>query len=133
MRIPLKRIRTILLEVPSQGKLAYGLLRDQRVPVAPKIALLAALGIVVSPINLPAWVPVAGEFDMLALALLAVKVFVDACPQELVREHREALDRRQDFFDQDLRRAGAAAWLGARRMISKVRSRAGNEGGVTRL
>lgn len=121
MRLPLKRLRTILVEVPVHGKLAYSLLRDPRVPVAPKVALLAALGIVVSPINLPAWVPLMGELDVLALGLLAVKVFVDACPEELVREHREALRRGVGLFDQDLGRAGAAFRLGVMRLMEGKR------------
>ena len=85
------RIRTLLMDVPRHGKLAYCLLRDNRVPRAPKAALLGALGLIVSPIDLPAWIPVVGELDVLALGILSVKVFVDACPQELVQEHEEAL------------------------------------------
>lgn len=109
MGLPLGKLRTILLEVPNQGKLAYSLLRDPRVPLAPKIALLGALGVIVSPIDLPAWIPLVGELDILALGLLAVKVFVDACPEDLTREHREALKRGQSLFDDDVRWAGSRA------------------------
>ncbi len=51
----------VLTEVPKHGKLAYCLLRDERVPRAPKAVLLAALGVIVSPIDFPAWIPVLGE------------------------------------------------------------------------
>lgn len=109
-----RHVRTILTEIPLHGKLAYCLLRDRRVPRAPKIALLVALGIIVAPLDLPAWVPLFGELDMLALGLLAVKTFVEACPEELVAEHRAAIKRRQSTWDHDreaalgmlLRRAG---------------------------
>jgi uncharacterized membrane protein YkvA (DUF1232 family) len=121
MRLPLKRLRAILVEVPAHGKLAYSLLRDPGVPVAPKVALLAVLGIVVSPINLPAWVPLVGELDVLALGVLAVKVFVDACPEDLVREHREALKRGVSLFDRDAGRAGAALRLGVLRLMEANR------------
>ena len=103
-----------------QAKLAYCLLRDERVPTAPKAALLAALGVIVSPIDLPAWIPVVGELDMLALGVLAVKVFVEACPEELVHEHRRAMDRGESLFDRDLR---AAVGMGRERVMSALSGR----------
>src|SRR5947208_16461994 len=83
----LARAKRVLLDVPRYGKLAYCLLRDERVPKAPKAVLLASLGVIVSPVDLPAWIPIVGEFDVLALGVLAVRVFVESCPEELVREH----------------------------------------------
>ena len=65
------RARSLIFEVPRYAKLAYCLLRDERVPKAPKAALMASLGLIVSPVDLPAWIPVVGEFDMLALGVLA--------------------------------------------------------------
>jgi uncharacterized membrane protein YkvA (DUF1232 family) len=117
MPFDLSRARTILLQVPQQGKLAYCLLRDPRVPVPPKVALLGALGLIASPIDFPAWIPVVGDFDMLALGILAVKVFVDACPAELVEEHKAGLKAGDSRFDRDLRRVlgigvGAARQVG---------------------
>lgn len=97
------RARSLLFEVPRNGKLAYCLLRDERVPRAPKAALLGALGLLVSPVDLPAWIPIVGELDMLALGLLAVKVFIEACPEPIVREHEEALDSKTSVFDDDVR------------------------------
>jgi hypothetical protein len=44
-----------------------------------------------------------GEFDMLALGILAVKVFVEACPEEVVREHEAAIAAKTSAFDEDLR------------------------------
>lgn len=104
------RVRTVLMEVPRHGKLAYCLLRDERVPRAPKAALLVTLAMIFSPIDFPAWIPVVGELDMLALAILSVKVFVDACPDELVREHQLAIRRGDSVFDQDV---GGAAGVAA--------------------
>lgn len=97
------RARSLLFEVPRYGKLAYCLLRDERVPAPPKAALLGALGVIVSPVDLPAWIPVFGELDMLALGILAVKVFVEACPEEIVSEHEAALAANSSVFDEDLR------------------------------
>src|SRR5919197_3343189 len=117
------RIRDFIVEVPRQAKLAYCLLRDERVPAAPKAAVLTALGIIVSPLDFPAWVPVLGELDMLALGILAVKVCVEACPEELAKEHRRALERGDSNFDRDLRAAVAAAQDQAAGVVARWRGR----------
>src|SRR5260370_17029829 len=87
----LARAKDLLVEVPRHGKLAYCLLRDPRVPALPKAAVLGALALIISPIDFPAWVPVLGELDMLALGILAVKTFVEACPADVRREPELAL------------------------------------------
>jgi len=120
MRLDLSSIRTLLLEVPRHGKLAYCLLRDPRVPVPPKVALLATLGLIVSPLDLPGWIPVVGDFDMLALAVLAVKVFVESCPDALVEEHRRSLDAGESTFDQDVREAVRLTTGGLRQVTSRI-------------
>ena len=103
MPVNLARVRTVVLEVPRNAKLAYCLLRDERIPVAPRAALTGTLALIVSPIDLPAWIPVIGDLDMLALAVLAVKVFIEACPEPLVQEHRAAMKRKDSIVDRDLR------------------------------
>jgi len=122
MRIDLARARALLFEVPRTGKLAYCLMRDRRVPIGPKLAVGAALGLIVSPLDVPAWVPVVGDLDMLALGLLTVKVFVDACPDPVVEQHRADLDRGESLFDRDLRFVLALAREGLGR-LSAARGR----------
>jgi uncharacterized membrane protein YkvA (DUF1232 family) len=119
----LSRAKEILVDVPRHGKLAYCLLRDDRVPGAPKAILLVALGVVVSPLNFPKWVPVLGELDVLALTVLAVKTFIEACPEDVRREHEEALKAGQSIFDKDYRDTAAAAREGAGRVVTRIRSR----------
>ena len=109
--------------MPSRGKLAYCLLRDERIPAAPKAALGAALAVIVSPLDFPAWVPVLGEFDMLALAILAVKTFIEACPEEIRREHEAALQAKTSVWDRDVRDTVGAARHGVGRLIDRIRSR----------
>src|SRR5579863_1122647 len=113
------RARSLLFEVPRNGKLAYCLLRDERVPKAPKAALLSALGVIVSPIDLPAWIPVVGELDMLALGLLAVETFIEACPADVRREHEEALKAKQSLWDRDVRDTLSAARHGGGRIFNR--------------
>jgi uncharacterized membrane protein YkvA (DUF1232 family) len=119
----LSRAKEVLVDVPRHGKLAYCLLRDPRVPAAPKAAVLGALALIVSPIDLPAWIPVAGELDMLALGVLAVKTFIEACPEDVRREHEEALKAGDSVFDRDFRDTVAAAREGTGRLASRIRAR----------
>jgi len=119
----LARAREVLVEVPRHGKLAYCLLRDPRVPAAPKAAVLGALALIISPIDFPAWVPVLGELDMLALSVLAVKTFIEACPEEVRREHEQALEAGDSVFDRDLRDTVAAAREGSVRVAKRIRKR----------
>ena len=119
----LSRAKTVLFDVPRHGKLAYCLLRDERIPRAPKAVLLAALGVIVSPLDLPAWIPVVGELDMLALAILAVETFIEACPEEIRHEHEAALEAKQSVWDRDVRDTVGAARHGLYRLIDRVRSR----------
>jgi uncharacterized membrane protein YkvA (DUF1232 family) len=120
MPVNLARVRTVVLEVPRNAKLAYCLLRDERVPMAPKVALTGALALILSPLDLPAWIPVVGELDALALGVLAVKVFIEACPEELVREHRAAIKRKDSIVDRDLRLLRQLLRQEARSLVSRV-------------
>jgi len=117
------RAKDVLVTVPRHGKLAYCLMRDDRVPAAPKAVLVAALGIIVSPLDLPAWIPVVGELDMLALGILAVETFIEACPSDIRREHEALLKARQSAWDRDVRETMSAARHGAWRLVSRIRSR----------
>jgi uncharacterized membrane protein YkvA (DUF1232 family) len=119
----LSRAKELLVDVPRHGKLAYCLLRDERVPAAPKAALVGVLLLIVSPIDLPAWVPLMGELDMLALGVLAVTTFVEACPEEIRREHEAALKAGESTFDRDFRETVAAAREGSGRLFSRIRKR----------
>ena len=117
------RAKEILVDVPRRGKLAYCLLRDERVPAAPKAALLAALGLIVSPVDFPAWIPVVGELDMLALGVLAVETFIEACPQEVRREHQEALKEKRSVWDRDVHDTLLAARHGTVNLFNRMRER----------
>jgi uncharacterized membrane protein YkvA (DUF1232 family) len=119
----LSRAKTVLLDMPGRGKLAYCLLRDERVPTAPKAVLLAALGVIVSPLDFPAWIPVLGELDVLALGLLSVETFIEACPAEIRREHEAALKAQRSIWDRDVRDTVAIARHGVSRLFSRIRSR----------
>jgi uncharacterized membrane protein YkvA (DUF1232 family) len=119
----LSRAKTVLVDLPRRGKLAYCLLRDERIPPVPKAVLGAALAVIVSPLDIPAWIPVLGELDMLALAILAVDTFIEACPDDIRREHEAALQAKTSVWDRDVRDTVGAARHGVRRLIDRIRSR----------
>ena len=119
----LSRAKELLVDMPRHGKLAYCLLRDDRVPIAPKAVLLGALVLIVSPIDLPAWVPLMGELDMLALGVLAVSTFIEACPEDIRREHEAALKAGESVFDRDFRDTVVAAREGSGRLFNRIRGR----------
>jgi uncharacterized membrane protein YkvA (DUF1232 family) len=131
----LTRAFSLVRELPALGKLGYCLYGDPRVPLAPKVVLAGALGLIVSPLNLPLWIPVVGDLDAIALAILALRVFVEACPQELVKEHRAAIKAGESVFDRDFRAARGAVSEGAISAWARIqgRMRKKSRGGAIRV
>lgn len=115
------RVAPLLLEGPVHGKLAYCLFRDQRVSLRSKAALVGTLGLLVSPIDWPSWVPVFGQMEAVPLALLAVRTFVDLTPRNLVEEQRAALQERRSVFDRDWRTVTEAVRGGVQAFLTTLR------------
>jgi uncharacterized membrane protein YkvA (DUF1232 family) len=131
----LTRAFSLVREAPTLGKLGYCLYRDPRVPLAPKVALAGALGLIVSPLDFPIWVPILGDLDAIALGILALRIFVEACPQALVQEHRAAIKAGDSAFDRDLRAATGAGRAGVVSAWAAIqgRMRRKSQGGTVRL
>jgi uncharacterized membrane protein YkvA (DUF1232 family) len=101
----LNLVKRLVRDLPRQAKLAYSLLFDERVPVVSKAAVMAALVLIVTPfVNLPEWVPVVGEMDVLALVLVATRLFIATAPREAVTEHETLIKERRSRFDEDVAR-----------------------------
>ena len=129
--LSLRLLRRIAREVPRYGKLTYCLYRDPRVPQRNKVALAAALALILNPlVDIPLRFPVFGEMDAVALTVLAVRLFVEKAPKEVVAEHQERIALGTSVFDQDLRygREGLQARLAELRSRgqSVLRGRAGS-------
>ena len=106
----LKRIRSLLLELPQQLRLAYCLARDPRTPAASKAALGGALAVILNPlVDIPMWIPVVGQMDTVGLALLAVRTFNLQVDEEIRAEVEREIRLRQSVFDRDLAQGAAAA------------------------
>ena len=73
-------------------RLVWRLLADSRVPIFPKLIILAAAIYVISPIDLiPDLILGLGQLDDLGIAMLAIGVFIQLCPPAIVDEHRRAI------------------------------------------
>ena len=113
----LRWFKSLFHDLPRQIRLAYCLVRDPRVPIAPKAGILAALGLVVTPlIDLPEEIPLVGELDSLAVAMVALRVFIAVCPSEVVAEQERLIAERRSRFDDDVRAGERLAKLIWRRL-----------------
>lgn len=125
-------LKRLFLDLPRNLKLAYCLWLDPRVPVRNKAALGAAIGLIVTPyVNLPAWIPVVGEMDILALSLLASRLFIGAAPDYVVAELEGQIRRRESRFDRDVEAGHRIAVALSRRLPVDRASTAAPAGGPT--
>jgi uncharacterized membrane protein YkvA (DUF1232 family) len=109
-------LKRLFRDLPRQIKLAYCLLHDPAVPAASKAGVLAALTLIVTPfVNLPAWVPVLGEMDVLALTLVATRLFISSAPREVVEMHERRIKEHTSRFDIDVARGQRLASMLAAR------------------
>lgn len=90
MKSPKSRVG-LLSEIVRSLKLVWQLLRDPRVPLLNKLIIPGLiLAYFLWPADLaPDVFPVLGQVDDLVLLALALKLFVDLCPAEVVRQYRE--------------------------------------------
>ena len=115
----LKRLRLLILELPKQLRLAYCLARDPRTPAPLKGALVGALAVILNPaLDLPAWVPVVGQMDAIALTVLAVRTFNSQVPRELREEVEAEIRAGTSRFDLDLK----LGTIGARRLANLAKA-----------
>jgi uncharacterized membrane protein YkvA (DUF1232 family) len=122
----LATIRRALFDLPRQGQLVYCLVRDERIAATHKAGLLGTLGFIVSPWDLPAWVPIIGQLDGLALSALAMRTFIHASPPDIVAEHERALASGTSQWHQDYRELGRQLSARSDRLLSRIRRRMPN-------
>jgi uncharacterized membrane protein YkvA (DUF1232 family) len=73
------------------ARLSWRLVRDARTPFAPKLFLAAAVALILSPINIPGFIPLLGQLEDVALLALALNLFLKWVPARLRLEHQAAL------------------------------------------
>jgi uncharacterized membrane protein YkvA (DUF1232 family) len=95
----------IASRAPVYGRLLWELVRDERTPVGRKAMLGAALGYLVLGRDLvPDDLPVLGGLDDLVVVVLAVDMFLDGVPGELLDEKLDELGIDRRAFSDDVSR-----------------------------
>lgn len=84
------RVR-LLVHLPAMATLGWRLFRDPRVPIQSKVIAAGVVGLVLSPLDLLEWVPVAGGAGELAVIALVLRSFIEAAPEEVRLEHMRQL------------------------------------------
>jgi len=98
--------------VPSQGgamrgfvnrlKLIARLMGDSRVSILLKVLPLASLGYLFLPADLIPIVPFISALDDAAILWIGSTLFVELCPDDVVKEHMQLLDSNLDDTSGDI-------------------------------
>jgi len=88
---------------PVYARLIWTLAMDARVPSSRKAVLLGAAGyVLVGRDFIPDDIPLFGGLDDLAVVVLAVELFLDGIPEEILEEKIAELDIDRDAFRRDM-------------------------------
>jgi uncharacterized membrane protein YkvA (DUF1232 family) len=88
---------------PRYSRLVLALVLDERMPAARKALLAGALGYLVLGRDIvPDDVPVLGGLDDLVVVVLAVDLFLDGVPRDLLDEKLDELGIERGAFDRDV-------------------------------
>jgi uncharacterized membrane protein YkvA (DUF1232 family) len=90
-RLTFWKMLQLLWHLPTLLRLLARLLGDPQVMVGAKALFLGAILFILSPLDVPNYVPVLGEVSDVVLALLACRWFINHCPAELVAAHLAAI------------------------------------------
>jgi uncharacterized membrane protein YkvA (DUF1232 family) len=95
----------IASRAPIYARLMLALLVDERTPAARKALLAGAAGyLLIGRDLIPDDIPVVGGLDDLVVVVLAVDLFLDGVPADLLDEKLAELDIDRVAFDQDIAR-----------------------------
>jgi uncharacterized membrane protein YkvA (DUF1232 family) len=111
----------VATRAPTYARLVWALALDERTPSPRKALLGAALGYVFLGRDLiPDDIPIVGGLDDLVVVALAVELFLDGVPPQLLTEKLDelAIDRRA--FDEDIARIRRLTPRPVRRLIRRI-------------
>jgi uncharacterized membrane protein YkvA (DUF1232 family) len=107
--------------VPDYARLIGALVIDDRMPADRKVMLGAAAGYLVLGRDLiPDTIPIIGGLDDLVVVVLAVDVFLDGVPPELLQEKLDDLAIDRVAFDRDVAQIRRLTPGPVRRTIRRV-------------
>jgi len=111
----------IASRAPLYGRLFWELVRDERTPGGRKALLGAALGyLVVGRDIVPDSLPVLGGLDDLVVVVLAVDLFLDGVPGDLLDEKLDELGIDRRAFGEDVARIRRLTPAPLRRMLRQA-------------
>ncbi|HEY3523576.1 MAG TPA: DUF1232 domain-containing protein [Candidatus Limnocylindrales bacterium] len=106
---------------PQYSRLVWSLVVDDRMPGSRKALLAGALGyLVLGRDLLPDEIPVLGGLDDLVVVVLAVDLFLDGVPRDLLDEKLDELGIERGAFDHDVAQIRRLTPGPVRRAISRV-------------
>jgi uncharacterized membrane protein YkvA (DUF1232 family) len=106
---------------PMYARLVWALVLDSRIPSSRKVILLGAAGYVLLGRDLiPDDIPILGGLDDLAVVILAVEVFFDGIPDEILEEKLEELAIDRDAFRRDIDQVRRLTPAPVRRIIRRL-------------
>ena len=126
------RLKEAFRRSPRYVRLVANMVRDERVPVRAKGALILGGSYVVSPIDLiPGIIPVLGQIDDLIVIMAAIGAATRLCPPDLVEEHLASVQLTSLDITRDAETARLAGKWVVRRGWNAARSVAGHGARLT--
>lgn len=114
---------------PQYARLMLALLVDERTPVQRKALLAAAAGyLLVGRDLIPDDIPILGGLDDLVVVVLAVDLFLEGVPQDLLDEKLAELDIDRAAFDEDMARIRRLTPGPVRKTIRRIPELVGQAG-----
>ena len=89
--------------VPMYARLIWALAADPRVPASRKAIMMGAAGyVVIGRDFMPNDIPILSGIDDLAVVVLAVELFLDGIPDEILQEKIDELEIDREAFQRDM-------------------------------
>ncbi len=107
--------------MPMYARLVTSLVLDERMPSNRKVLLAGAAGYLVFGRDLiPDDIPIIGGLDDLVVVVLAVELFLDGVPDDLLHEKLEELGIDREAYDRDVAQVRRLTPGPVRRTIRRV-------------
>lgn len=123
----------VATRIPTYARLVTALMLDDRMPASRKALLAGAAGyLIVGRDLIPDAVPVIGGVDDLVVVVLAVDLFLEGVPDDLLEEKLDDLGIDRAAFDRDMAQVRRLTPGPVRRTIRRVPGLIGGAGDVVR-
>ena len=117
--------------IPTYARLVTALVLDDRMPAGRKALLVGAAGyLVIGRDIIPDSVPILGGVDDLVVVVLAVDLFLEGAPDDLLEEKLDELGIDRAAFDRDMAQIRRLTPGPVRRTIRRVPDLVGGVGDV---